>query len=307
MTNAVRPKTRRFPPLNSLRVFEIAARCLSFTRAAQELNVTTAAVSHQIRLLEAHLNLKLFERENNVLTLTPSGEQYLPRIRDAFWAIEQATDAILNEHPAVLKVSVPPSFGARWLVPRLHRFNQRYPDLRIEIMSSEQPASGHADIVVGLQMKQENGMAPTPLITSDIFPVASANIASDLHAPDDLARFPLLHEENPTVGSDYPDWEGWLMTAKAQGVDPHQGSIFSLALLALEAAIDGQGVALAQRILVEADLAAGRLVRLFDIDDPHRIVYYLNHGSGGSSAPGFSEFNAWIAEEADSTEGRQNR
>ena len=131
-------------------------------------------------------------------------------------------------------------------------------------------------------------------------------LATELRAPEDLAHISLFHEENAAAGSDYPDWAQWLSAAHAEGVNPHQGAIFSLALMALEAAIDGQGVALGQRILVEPDIAAGRLVRLFDIDVPLRIAYYLGHAPGGSSTTGYSEFYQWLVQQASGTATAQN-
>lgn len=298
MIVAIRQKNRKFVPLNALRVFDIAARRLSFTRAAEELRVTTAAVSHQIRLLEAHLQLKLFERENNLLSLTPQGRQYLTHISEAFRIIELGTSRLLKAQNTVLKVVVPPSFGAKWLVPRLHSFFQQHPNFSIEIISDTQPVIGCADIVVGFQPMPVQKLTMVPLIVSDFFPVCSASLASDLRTPQDLARHPLLHEENAAIDADYPDWAGWLSVAKVEGINPYHGAKFSLALMALEAAIEGQGVALAQHILVEADIAAGRLVRLFDVEIPQRIAYYLGHASGGSTAIGFQAFYHWLIEEA---------
>ena len=146
--------SKRLPPLNSLRVFEVAARRLNFTRAAEELHVTNAAISHQIKLLEDHLGIDLFHRSNNVLKLTEAGELYLPRIREGFRIFQQATDALLNDNNALLRVGVPPSFGSKWLVPRLYRFLNRHPHIRVEIVSEVDRTYRDCDISIDFRRTQ---------------------------------------------------------------------------------------------------------------------------------------------------------
>ena len=292
---------RKLPPLNSLRVFETAAQRLSFTRAAEELCVTTAAVSHQIKLLEDHLGIKLFVRSNNVLALTVAGERYLPRIREAFRALAQATDALMDENNTVLKVAVAPTFGAKWLVPRLYRFLAQHPDIRVEINTDGERNYRNSDIVIDSRRAGFGDLSVEPFIASTVVPVCAPALAARVAAPADLAGMNLLHEASSLNDADYPNWAEWFAAAGMSDVDTRNGPVFSLALMALQAAIDGQGVALAQSLLVEYDIAAGRLVKLFDINTPLRLHYYLIYAHETKNNPAFQAFRSWLLAELDHT------
>lgn len=288
---------RKLPPLNSLRVFETAAQRLSFTRAAEELCVTTAAVSHQIKLLEDHLGIKLFVRTNNVLALTVAGERYLPRVREAFRALAQATDELMDENNAVLKVAVAPTFGAKWLVPRLYRFLAQHPDIRVEINTDGERNYRNSDITIDSRRAGFADLSVEPFLATGLIPVCSPELKARIRTPSDLAHVTLLHEVSPLNDADYPNWEEWLSAAGVGDVDVRQGLVFSQALMALQAAIDGQGVALAQRLLIDYDVAAGRLVRLFDIATPLRLHYYLIHAPETRKNPAFQAFRSWLLAE----------
>ncbi|NVD96852.1 transcriptional regulator GcvA [Massilia sp. BJB1822] len=294
---------RKLPPLNSLRVFETAAQRLSFTRAAEELCVTTAAVSHQIKLLEDHLGIKLFVRTNNVLALTVAGERYLPRVREAFRALAQATDELMDENNAVLKVAVAPTFGAKWLVPRLYRFLAQHPEIRVEINTDGERNYRNSDITIDSRRAGFADLSVEPFLSTGLIPVCSPELKARIRTPSDLANVTLLHEVSPLNDADYPNWEEWLSAAGVGDVDVRQGLVFSQALMALQAAIDGQGVALAQRLLIDYDVAAGRLVRLFDIATPLRLHYYLIHAPETRKNPAFQAFRSWLLAELNHSAG----
>ncbi len=288
---------RKLPPLNSLRVFETAAQRLSFTRAAEELCVTTAAVSHQIKLLEDHLGIKLFVRSNNVLALTVAGERYLPRVREAFRALAQATDALMDENNTVLKVAVAPTFGAKWLVPRLYRFLARHPDIRVEINTDGERNFRNCDITIDSRRAGFGDLSVEPFVASALVPVCSPALAARITQPADLANCGLLHETSALNDADYPSWDEWFAAVGVKDIEPRHGLVFSLALMALQAAIDGQGVALAQNLLVEYDIAAGRLVRPFDVTTALRVQYYLIYAPDTRKNPAFNAFRDWLLEE----------
>lgn len=290
--------SKRLPPLNSLRVFEVAARRLSFTRAAEELHVTNAAVSHQIKLLEDHLGIDLFQRSNNVLKLTEAGELYLPRIREGFKIFQQATDALLNDNNALLRVGVPPSFGSKWLVPRLYRFLNRHPHIRVEIVSEVDRSYRDCDISIDFRRTQFADFRIEPFIATEVFPVCSPAIAEQLQVPTDLARQTLLHEVSAMNDPDYPSWQSWFATLGLPNQESRQGPLFTLALMALQAAIDGQGIALGQALLVEYDIAAGRLVRPLNVETPLRLDYYLIYAADMKENPAFQAFHQWLVNEA---------
>jgi LysR family glycine cleavage system transcriptional activator len=290
--------SKRLPPLNSLRVFEVAARRLNFTRAAEELHVTNAAVSHQIKQLEDHLGIALFQRSNNVLKLTEAGERYLPRIREGFRIFQQATDTLLTNTNVLLRVGVPPSLGSKWLVPRLYRFLNQHPHIRVEIVSDMERNHRNCDISIDFRRTQFAGLRMEPLMATDVFPVCSPDLGKSLNTPKELARLNLLHEVSALNDPDYPSWQSWFSSLNITDVDARQGPIFTMALMALQAAIDGQGVALAQRLLVEYDIAAGRLICPFAIETPLRLDYYLIYAPDMANNPAFEVFYAWLRNEA---------
>jgi LysR family glycine cleavage system transcriptional activator len=292
--------SKRLPPLNSLRVFEVAARRLSFTRAAEELHVTNAAVSHQIKLLEDHLGIDLFVRSNNVLKLTEAGELYLHRIREGFKIFQQATDALLNDNNVLLRVGVPPSFGSKWLVPRLYRFLNRHPQIRVEIVSELDRSYRDCDVSIDFRRKQFADFRIEAFIATEVFPVCSPALAAQLASPQDLGRQTLLHEVIAMNEPDYPSWRSWFATLGLPNPETRQGPLFTLALMALQAAIDGQGIALGQGLLVEYDMAAGRLVRPFQVEVPLRLDYYLIYAADMQENAAFQAFHQWLLSEAQS-------
>ncbi|WP_197329203.1 transcriptional regulator GcvA [Ralstonia syzygii] len=295
---------RRLPPLNALRVFEVAGRYLSFSRAADELCVTNAAVSHQIKQLEDHLGLKLFHRHNNRLALTDAGDNYLPRVRDALRALEQATDLLMGTGDAPLRVAVPPTFGAKWLVPRLYRFFNQHPQVRVEVSTADVQNHGQFDLCIDDRQVNAAGLRVEWFTATDFFPVCSAALQPAIRIPQDLAAQTLLHERGGRHLAHYPTWQQWLDEVGVRQIDTARGPAFSEALMVMQAAIDGQGVALGQGLLVEYDIAAGRLVRPLATEASLRLSYYLIHPHQAAENPGFALFRQWLIDEVARGGGR---
>ncbi len=291
---------RRLPPLNGLRGFEAAARHLSFTLAADELGVTQAAVSHQVKALEQRLGIQLFRRLNRALMLTEAGQAYLPPVRDAFDAIAQATTRLAaRQAGAALTVSTMDSFAATWLVPRLGRFRAAHPGIDIRIMPSDQLVDfARDDVDLGIRYGRGHypGLSVVRFLTEDIFPVCSPALIAggdplDTHA--DLRHHTLLHDD---IGE---DWRMWLMAAGVGNVDPFRGPAFGHSNLVIQAAIEGQGVALGRGALVAHDLAAGRLVRPFAISLPAEYAYYIVYRQAAAREPRLVAFRDWLLAEAE--------
>lgn len=251
---------RDLPPLNSLRAFEAAARRLSFTRAAEELGVTQAAVSHHVRVLEEHLGFRLFRRLSNALILTEKGEAYLPSIRQAFELLGEATDAVQGHAASqVLTLSVLPNFALRWLVPRLADFQRRNPAIDVRLLTAYRGTDFlREDIDAAIRLGADwPGLNADHLFGSEMFPVCSPGLIAQrpLGEPRDLAHHVLLR-----VYGALDDWPLWLAAARAPEVASDRGPSFDSYALALEAAAHGCGIAMARSAFVQDDLASGRLV-----------------------------------------------
>lgn len=285
---------KRSLPLNAVRVFELAAQHSSFTKAAEELSLTPAAVSAQVKLLESYLGTPLFVRSNNRLKLTTAGENYFPRIRDAFRALQQATDQLLGQRSASLRVSVPPTFGTKWLVPRLFRFLAKHPDIAVEVVTDGGEGGGW-DLAVDDRLTE--GMEQSILAVSRYTPVCAPGVAGQLQGPEDLPTQMLLHERPGRRSAPAVGWDQWFERA---GVNPGPVSRemgFGDGTMMLQAAIEGQGVALAQELLVAYDLAAGRLAEPFRLEVALQHTYYLAVSRDASSREEIGLFTAWLLAE----------
>lgn len=306
--------THRLPPLNSLRAFEAAARLLSFKKAADELAVTPTAVSHQIRLLEEYLDLSLFRRLTRALELTPAGAAMLPLVREGFASLTAAVDKVRRDPGgSVVNVCAPPSFATRWLVPRLGHFSRAHPDVELRLTSSllavdrrdgGQPGSGDTvyDLVIRFGRGDYPGWQVERLFSPAYVPVCSPLLPVGefpLRVPADLRQHVLIHDATVPDFDDRPGWAQWLAMA---GVDDYEamnyGPRFADAVLAVEAAIAGHGVALAARPLVSADLVAGRLVMPFPQSIPSRYAYYVTTPVGATSRPAVTALCIWLEREA---------
>lgn len=290
---------RRLPPLTALRAFEAAARHLSFTRAAAELHVTQTAISHQIKTLEAHLGLRLFRRLPRALLLTEEGQTYLPAVRAAFDQIAAATERLTTSGSGgTLTVSVLPSFAAKWLVPRLGRFRADHPEIDLRISATWHLvdfAREDVDLAIRLGRGVYPGLHVDRLLGEETFPVCSPALiggSRPLKAPADLGKHTLLHDDATRT------WRLWLEVAGVSDVDPERGPIFNDSSMLLQAAIDGQGVALGRSALVAADLAAGRLVKPFDVVLPFDLAYYLVCPEASADRPKIVAFRDWLLAEA---------
>ncbi len=295
----------RLPPLNALRTFEVAARHLNFTVAAEELHVTAAAVSHQIRSLEDHLGVQLFQRSGRSLRLTAAGQGLVPDIQHAFARIQSAARDVRSADAGTsLTVTVPPSFAAKWLIPRLPRFRHRYPDLEVRVAVDSSLADfgrDNVDLAIRYGRGGYPGVHTEPLLSVAYYPVCSPGLAigpPPLQRPDDLRYAVLLHDEVPGPLPQAPRWEAWLRAAGARDVDANRGPRLNNSFLTIEMAILGAGVALAIDVLAAADIAEGRLVQPFDIMLKTDLAFFLVCPPGAMGKPRAQAFRDWLQEEA---------
>lgn len=298
---------RHLPPLNSLRAFEAAARHLSFRQAADELNVTPAAVSQQIKQLEATLGVQLFVRTTRALALSEAAQAALPAIRSGFDSLYEGLRSLQSHHdPGTLTVSVSPSFGMRWLLPRLERFREAHPDYEVRIDASNRLADfsrGSVDVALRYG-KGDYGTLTSELVISDIaFPVCSPRLLAPPHKlsePEDLRDQALLHVDWVMERDSAPSWARWLDYAGVTGVDTNRGIRFSMDDMAVSAAISGLGVVVAARAFVVTDLAAGRLIKPFssDLDMPTEFHHYAVYPAQKARQPKVRAFLEWVRAEA---------
>ena len=295
---------RRLPPLNALRAFEAAARQLSFTKAAEELNVTQAAISHQVKLLEETLGVALFRRLNRRLVLTDAGAAYLPPLREALDGIASATERLhQSAETGPLKVSTLHSFAVKWLLPRLPHFLERHPEIDVLVSSSAglvDFATDDFDVALRYGSGKYPGLQVDVLMGDEIIPVCSPGLRDrdpPLRTPSDLKRVTLLHDVVRSTPDD-PDWKIWLDHAGVEGVDPSRGPRFSEANMVIQAAIAGQGVALTRRVIVKDDLDAGMLVQPFGPALATNFVYCLVYPPISAERPKLKLFRDWLMEEA---------
>ena len=293
--------SRRLPPLNALRAFEAAARHLSFAKAAAELHVTPAAISHQIKALEAHLGLALFRRLNKAVLLTEAGQRCLSGVREGFDRLAEAMERVtVQDTSGPLTVSAAPSFAGKWLVPRLDRFREAYPDIEIRIDASNECVDfARDDVDVGIRYGSGDypGLRVERLLAAEISPVCGPCLLEGrppLRTPDDLRGHTLLHGEWATREATWPDWRMWLLAAGARDIDPTRGPKFSQSNLAIQAAIEGHGLALADQALVADDLAAGRLVKPFALSLSTNFAYYLVCPEFTADRPKIAAFREWL-------------
>ncbi len=290
----------RLPPLNSLRAFEVSARRGSFVSAADELSVTPAAVSHQIKTLEAFLDVELFRRLPRGLELTETGRELLPQLSRGFDHFERGIGGLKKGGLAGrLIVSAMPSFTNLWLVPRLGSFLQAYPDIQVRILAAGTPPDlnkGEADIRIPYGLGNYPGFEVEPLMNETVFPVCAPSLLNNkpLRRFSDLRNHTLLHdidisEEEPTM-----TWKRWLRDAGVSGIDPGIGVEFGDSLLLTEAAVRGQGVALGRTALVRAHLASGKLIRPLKVSRPGDYAYYIVTTPAGAEKARTQAFINWL-------------
>lgn len=290
---------RRLPPLTSLRAFEAAGRHLSFTKAAAELTVTQAAISHQVKALEEHLDVALFLRLPRQLELTKAGKILLPVVRSAFDRIGDSV-AKLNTDAAskALTVRLSPSFAAKWLSPRLDDFRRRHPEVDLSLTLGNEAVDFRRqpiDIAVTYGKGDWKGVVSDHLLSIDFFPVCSPGIMqgeNPLSTPDDLRHHTLLHDTN------HDAWTDWLDLAGASDVDPSRGTVVDDTNVLIQAAIDGLGVALGSALFVADRLASGKLVKPFDTTLHSDFAYYVVCPKQHLKKTEVAQFKSWLIEQS---------
>ncbi len=297
----------RLPPLNGLRAFEATARHMSFTHAAEELHVTPAALSYQVRQLEEILSVKLFKRLNRAIELTPQGQALFPGIRAGFERMDEAMRTLRRRTETnILVVSVGPAFAAKWLAPRLYRFIQRYPDIDPRISANLQ-ISDFENEQIDLAVRFGTGAYPNlhseRLMSDYVTPLCSPDLVADTHEhplrePADLAHHVLIHDESLSFFDNVPSWQTWCETAGLTNLNLDGGVHFSLADHGLDAAVEGAGVVLGRIALAHFDLKSGRLVRPFDLKIPIAYSFYVVSPMATKDDPKVAAFREWLLEEA---------
>ncbi|MGZ3403473.1 MAG: transcriptional regulator GcvA [Phenylobacterium sp.] len=299
---------RRLPPLNALRAFEAAARHLNFSRAADELSVTPGAVSQQIQNLEDYVGAALFKRTPKGLLLTDAAQTALPALREAFDRLAEAASLLTAAVDGRrLTLTAPPSFAAKWLVPRLGAFEQAHPQVDVWLSAAIELvdlAAGEVDVAIRYGAGRYPGLEVHRLFSETVIPVASPEHLANqpLVTPADLANHVLLHDGSPDLDDSCPDWSMWLAARGLKTIDGMRGPRFNQSSLVIEAAVNGRGVALAKRTLAQADLEAGRLVAPLQIATAVDFAYYLVHPKAKGRLPQVKAFVSWIEAEAQAHE-----
>lgn len=290
----------RLPPLSSMRLFEAAGRLLSFKSAAEDLNITPSAISHGVQALEEWLGVELFIRGNRSLTLTEAGEAYLPRVQAALDMLARATEAVPGRKPTGrVAVSVPPTFGMRWLLPRLQRFNERHPSIEVTVDTSHRRVEfsrDGIDIAIRMGTGEWPGLLATCLVREKLVPVCAPRLAARIHTAADLHKTALLHVTRASE-----DWAAWGALAGVDVAYTSGGLRFDTIQMALEAAVNGLGVALGRLPLIEQDLEAKRLVQVLGPPRFCSTGYWLVMQRETILRPEVTAFRNWINAELKSS------
>jgi len=288
---------RRLPPLNSLKSFEAAGRLLSFTRAAQELNVTQAAVSHQVKVIEEYLGISLFNRYPRRLSLTLQGKALLPEVIEAFDRVSSAISTIKLDQPSnTLSVRLAPSFAAKWLSPRLKYFWLQHPEIDLCLYHAHPAVDFERediDLAVTYGKGDWPGVVADALLSLDFYPVctpAFMNNDKPLSDINNLHYYTLLHDAT------YECWTDWLKLAGVDGINTRKGTIIDDTNVLIQAALDGQGVVLGSTTFVQDHLESGRLIKPFDITLRNEFAYYVVCPPDHLNNPAVKIFKEWLME-----------
>ena len=298
----------RLPPLNALRAFETAARHMNFSRAAEELSVTPGAVSQQIQNLEEFVGEALFRRTPRGLLLTDAGQTALPALREAFDRLAEAAALLTSSVDGRrVTVSAAPSFAAKWLMPRLGRFEAAHPEVDVWLqagMDLVDFATGEVDVAIRYGTGHYAGLETVRLMSETVIAVAAPALLAEkpLATAADLHRHVLLHDGSPDADESCPDWAMWLAARGVREVDGARGPRFNQSSLVIEAAGAGRGVALAKRALAQADLDAGRLVAPLADATAVDFAYYLVFPKSKGRLRQVKAFAGWIEAEAQAHE-----
>lgn len=308
-----REAPRRLPPLIALSYFEAAARTGSFVEAARLLHVSPAAISHQVKALEAHLGIALFIRQPHRVVLTRSAEAALPRLQEGFAALAEAVEQLRahDEDQAVVTICAEPLFATKWLVPRLHRFYARCPEAEVRLQASLSsvdstpggPVTAASfrragiDLSVRLGYGQYADLEAAPLLDLDLVPLCAPALAPRLATPADLLAVPLLCDSTLLRPAERFGWAEWLRAAGVAVPAPLREQRFGNGLLALEAAATGQGVLLGSAALTQAEQAADKLVVAFPQPLRAPVAYHVVCPPGALERPIVAAFRDWLREE----------
>ena len=301
----------RLPPISALRALETAARHVSFTRAAHELNVTQSAISHQIKTLEEVWGVKLFNRTVRGVVLTPTGEELAKVTREFFDRMTHTLDALrVSSSHEPLRVDTLQSFAVKWLVPRLGRFHELHPEIDVWISTHDRLVEfgiDDVDLTIRLGRGHYPGLHASLLMREEVYPVCTP----EFFAHDGLPESPRALLDCPLLlrlgEPNHPNWEQWFEAAGLPGVRPNEGLRFPDSNMAIEASKDGLGVALARTAHVTDELATGELIRLFDVVCPSTVAYYLVCPEGRAGEPRIAAFRKWITGEAASMHAESQR
>ena len=290
---------RSLPPFSAVRAFEAAARHGSFKAAAEELSVTQSAISHQVKGLEEYLGTSLFRRRSNGVELTRSGADYFRDLNAILDHLSASTERFRSTSICgPLSVRATPAFTSRWLLPRMNRFNCAFPEIELEVTTTSDPMQfpeTGVDILIQYGQAPADGLAVDPFLSSSRFPVCSPGMLENgpaIRTPQDLAKVTLLRD---LVGD---DWDTWFACAKSRLPEGMRGPRFAHCELTMKAAEEGQGVALAYGALIERELADGKLVRLFDLETPPKVIYSLSCPEAWTNRPRIAAFRNWVFAEA---------
>ncbi len=295
---------KRLPPLNALKAFEAAARHLSFTKAADELFVTQAAVSHQIKSLESYLATKLFLRRNRTLLLTEEGQSYFIELKEIFLHLKEATDRLLAlGSKGAITVAAPPSFASQWLVSKISQFSIAHPDIDVRIKAVDLD-DGFLDETVDVAVYYGKGKWPRveaiKLNSEYLTPMCSPLLFQQnkpLDSLSDLKKHVLLHDSSRTA------WKNWLKHFDVKQVNVNQGPMFSHTMLVLQAAALGQGIALSNIMLAKPEIDSGRLICPFEESIESKDSFYLVCHPGQSEVSKIQMFIDWMLAQIEDEHG----
>ena len=286
---------RNLPPFSAVRAFEAAARHQSFKAAAGELCVTQSAISHQVKGLEEFLGAALFHRKANGVVLTRSGADYLDDLSFILDSLDASTARIRGVDSAgPLSVRATPAFTARWLLPRMVSFNGAYPEIELHVTTTIVPMhfpNDGVDILIQYGQEPEAGLRVEPFLTSARYPVCSPKMLAKgvaIEKPEDLARVTLLRD---LVGD---DWDTWFTCANSKMPKKISGPRFAHCELSMRAAEEGLGVALAYGALINNEIADGKLIKLFDLETPPKVIYSLTCPESWTNRPRIAAFRNWV-------------
>jgi len=297
------------PPLNALRAFEAIARHLSFAKAADELHVTPAALSHQMRALEDQLGLELFHRRTRAIELTDAGRLIYPGLQSGFETVRNAMRQLERTRDRnVLVISATPGLVAKWLMPRLWRFLQAHPEIDARISATLKLADFEAD-GVDAAIRLSKGINPAlhmeKLFDDAMLPVcAPALIEQGLRSPADLGRFPLIHYDFATSQHAPPNWADWFAAVRLDGIDATRGLRVNVADHALDAAVSGAGVSLSHKLIASDDVHAGRLITPFGPELPLASTCHFVCPKGHEARPNIRIFRDWLFAEMAETKAK---